>query len=145
MGGPQGPFLKAISDGTPITVHGDGSQTRCFTHIDDMAEATARAVERPEVNGEIINIGNDEEVSILGLAQLMHRLSGVEGAPNIELIPYEKVAAGAYQDVHKRMPDLTKQREILGFEPQVSLEEGVTRLWKWYRQLDRRDEGVPAA
>ncbi len=43
------------------------------------------------------------------------------------------------------MPDLTKQREILGFTPQVSLEEGVTRLWEWYRQLDRRDEGVPAA
>lgn len=144
-GGPQGPFLNAISSGEPMTVHGDGSQTRCFTHIDDMTEATARAVERPEVNGEIINIGNDEEISILGLAQLMHRLSGADGEPNIELIPYEKVAAGAYQDVQKRMPDLTKQREILGFTPQVSLEEGVTRLWEWYRQLDRRDEGVPAA
>ena len=144
-GGPQGPFLKAISSGEPMTVHGDGSQTRCFTHIDDMTEATARAVEKPEVNGEIVNIGNDEEISILGLAELMHRLSGVGGEPNIELIPYEEVAAGAYQDVQKRMPDLTKQRQILGFTPQVSLEEGVTRLWEWYRQLDRRDEGVPAA
>ena len=109
-----------------------------------MTEATARAVERPEVNGEIINIGNDEEISILGLAELMHKLSGVGGEPNIELIPYEKVAAGAYQDVQKRMPDLTKQREILGFTPKVNLEDGIRRLWDWYRQLDRRDESVPA-
>ena len=75
----------------------------------------------------------------------MHRLSGVGGEPNIELIPYEAFAAGDYQDVLRRIPDLTKQREILGFTPQISLEEGVTRLWAWYRQLDRRDEGVPAA
>jgi UDP-glucose 4-epimerase len=143
-GGPQGVFLRAISGGEPMTVHGDGSQTRCFTHIDDMTEATARAVERPEVNGEIINIGNDEEISILGLAELMHRLSGLGGEPKIEFIPYDKVAAGAYQDVHKRVPDLTKQREILGFTPEVSLEEGLRRLWDWYVELDRRDESVPA-
>jgi len=133
-GGPQGVFLEAISQGKPMTVHGDGSQTRCFTHIDDMTEATARAVER-QVDGEIINIGNDEEVSIKQLAELMHRVSGVGGEPNIELVPYENVAAGAYQDVQRRKPDLTKQREILGFTPQVDLETGITRLWEWYRQL----------
>lgn len=127
-----------------MTVHGDGSQTRCFTHIDDMTEATARAVERSGVNGEIVNIGNDEEISIAGLAELMHELSGAEGEPKIEYVPYEDVAAGTYQDVHRRMPDLTKQRELLDFTPRVDLRAGLRRLWKWYRQLDRRDEGVPA-
>ena len=63
-----------------MTLHGDGSQTRCFTHIDDMTEATARAIERPEVAGEIINIGNDESVSIRELALLMHELSGLGGS-----------------------------------------------------------------
>jgi UDP-glucose 4-epimerase len=133
-GGPQGVFLEAISKGEPMTVHGDGSQTRCFTHIDDMTEATARAVER-EVNGEIINIGNDEEISIKGLAELMHRVSGVGGEPRIQMVPYENVAAGVYQDVQRRKPDLTKQKEVLGFTPQVDLETGVKRLWEWYRAL----------
>ena len=143
-GGPQGVFLEAISKGEPMTVHGDGSQIRCFTHIDDMTEATARAVERPEVAGEVINIGNDEEITIMGLAELMHELSGVGGEPRIELVPYEQVGAGGYQDVLKRIPDLTKQRELLGFEPRIGLEEGIRRLWKWYRERSERDEAVRA-
>jgi UDP-glucose 4-epimerase len=136
-------FLEAIAKGEPIEVHGDGSQTRCFTHIDDMVEATARAMERPEANGQIINIGNDEEISIRDLAELMHEISGVGGEPNIEYVAYESFSRD-YQDVLRRVPDLTKQREILGFEPRIGLEEGIRRLWKWYRQLERRDEGVPA-
>src|SRR5262245_12237469 len=142
-GGPQGVFLEAISKGEPITVHGDGTQTRCFTHIDDMVEATSRAIERDEANGEIINVGSDQEISIRGLAELMHELSGVGGEPNIELVPYESFSRD-YQDVLRRIPDLTKQGEILGFTPQITLEEGIRRLWAWYSQLPKRDEGVPA-
>jgi len=138
-GGPQGVFLEAISKGQPMSVHGDGTQTRCFTHIDDMTEATARAIERPEVTGEIINIGNDESVSIGELAILMHELSGLGGEPKIEKIPYTKVAPGGYQDVKHRKPDLSKQRELLGFTPQIDLEEGIRRLWDWYRSLDRTE------
>ena len=144
-GGPQGVFLEAISKGKPMTLHGDGSQTRCFTHIDDMTEATARAIERPEVAGEIINIGNDESVSIRELAVLMHELSGLGGEPRIEVVPYAKVAAGAYQDVKHRMPDLTKQRELLGFTPQIDLREGIGRLWEWYRGLDRSEAAAASA
>ena len=138
-GGPQGVFLEAISNGEPIEVHGDGSQTRCFTHIDDMVEATARAIERPEANGEIINVGNDQEITIKDLAVLMHELSGVGGEPNIQLVPYESFSRD-YQDVLRRIPDLTKQRELLGFTPQISLEEGTRRLWAWYSSLGERDE-----
>jgi UDP-glucose 4-epimerase len=142
-GGPQGVFLEAIAKGEPIEVHGDGRQTRCFTHIDDMVEATARAIERTEANGQIINVGNDQEITIRDLAELMHEISGVGGEPNIEYVAYESFSRD-YQDVLRRVPDLTKQRELLGFEPRIGLEEGIRRLWDWYRQLDRRDEGVPA-
>jgi UDP-glucose 4-epimerase len=142
-GGPQGVFLEAIAKGEPIEVHGDGSQTRCFTHIDDMVEATARAIERPEANGQIVNIGNDEEISIRGLAELMHELSGVGGEPNIEFVPYESFSRD-YQDVQRRVPDLTKQRELLGFIPQISLEEGTRRLWAWYWEHAEREERVRA-
>ena len=144
-GGPQGVFLEAISKGEPMTLHGDGTQTRCFTHIDDMTEATARAIERPEVGGEIINIGNDESVSIGELAVLMHELSGVGGEPKIEKIPYSEVAPGGYQDVKDRKPDLTKQRELLGFEPQIDLREGLSRLWAWHRGLDRSEAAAAGA
>jgi nucleoside-diphosphate-sugar epimerase len=142
-GGPQGVFLEAIAKGEPIEVHGDGSQTRCFTHIDDMVEATARAIERTEADRQIINIGNDQEITIRGLAELMHELSGVGGEPNIEYVPYESFSRD-YQDVLRRVPDLTKQRELLGFTPQISLEEGTRRLWAWYWKLAGRTERVRA-
>jgi UDP-glucose 4-epimerase len=142
-GGPQGVFLEALGKGEPLQVHGDGTQTRCFTHIDDMVEATSRAIERPEANGEIINVGSDQEVSINQLAELMYRASGATGEPEIEYVPYESFSRG-YQDVLRRVPALDKQRRILEFEPRISLEEGTRRLWQWYRQLDRRDENVPA-
>ena len=132
-GGPQGVFLEAIANGEAIEVHGDGSQTRCFTHVADLVEATARAIERDEANGEIINIGSDVEISILGLAELMHELSGAGGEPKIELVPYESFTRD-YQDVMRRIPDLTKQREILGFTPQINEAEGIRRLWSWYRE-----------
>ena len=99
-----------------------------------MVEATARAIERDEANGEIINIGNDEEVTIKDLAVLMHELSGADDEPLIEFVPYDEVAPG-YQDVLRRIPDLTKQRELLDFTPEIDLREGIRRLWAWYRSV----------
>ena len=92
-GGPQGPFLEAITNGEPMQVHGDGTQSRCFTYIDDMVEATARAIERDQANGQIINIGNDEEVTIKDLAVLIYELSGKGGEPQIERVPDHDVGA----------------------------------------------------
>jgi len=142
-GGPQGPFLEAITKGEPMKVHGDGTQTRCFTYITDMVEATSRAIERDEANGQIINIGNDEEVSIKELAALMHELSGKGGEPQIEFVPYDEVAPG-YQDVMKRIPDLTKQRELLEFTPEIDLREGIRKLWAWYEKVGQADQPVEA-
>ncbi|MGH2922773.1 MAG: NAD-dependent epimerase/dehydratase family protein [Solirubrobacterales bacterium] len=142
-GGPQGVFLEALAKGEPLQVHGDGAQTRCFTHVDDMVEATSRAIERPEANGEIINVGSDHEVTINELAELMYRVSGAEGDPRITYVPYESFSRG-YQDVLRRVPALDKQRAILEFEPRIGLEEGTRRLWSWYSELDRSDRNVPA-
>lgn len=133
-GGPQGVFLEAIERDEPIDIHGDGSQTRCFVYVDDLVEGVVRAIERPEADGQILNIGAEEEISIRDLAELMHRVSGKPGEPRLNLIPYESFG-GNYQDVQRRVPDLTRQRELLGLEPRVSLEEGTRRLWDWYRTL----------
>jgi UDP-glucose 4-epimerase len=131
-GGPQGVFLRAIDEGRPMEVHGDGEQTRCFIHVSDLALGTALACERKEADGEIINLGTQEEISIAAMAALMHELSGRGGEPNIELIPYESFP-GSYEDVRRRIPDMIKSRAVLGFDPHVTLREGLTRLWEWYR------------
>lgn len=131
-GGPQGVFLDAIANGREIEIHGDGTQTRCFIHVDDVAESVARAVERPETNGHIVNVGTTEEVSIRELAELIHRLSGLDGPLKTRDVSYESFTAN-YEDVRRRVPDLTKMRRVLDYEPRVSLEEGLRRLWEWYR------------
>jgi UDP-glucose 4-epimerase len=130
-GGPQGVFLEAIAKDEPIEIHGEGTQTRCFIYIKELAEATARAIERDSTNGEILNIGTAEEISIIDMARLMHRLSGVPGDLNIRYVPYSALSKN-YEDVNRRVPDLTKMVRLLEFEPGVSLEEGMKRLWDWY-------------
>ena len=105
------------------------------------AGAVSNAVERPEANGEIINVGTDEEVSIADLAAMMHRLSGEPGALEVKMVPYQSLSAN-YQDVMRRVPDLTKMRRILGLETYVPLEEGLSRLWSWYRRVSDDGGGV---
>jgi UDP-glucose 4-epimerase len=133
-GGPQGVFLEAIAAGRPIELHGDGTQTRCFVHVDDLVDGIVRACEREQADGEIFNLGTTEEISIHDLAIRMHRLSGRDDEPELRLIPYESFD-GSYEDVRRRVPDMTKSRELLGFEPSVDLDEGIRRLWAWYRAL----------
>ena len=131
-GGPQGVFLEAITRGHPIEVHGDGTQTRCFIYVTDLVEGIARAAERDAANGEILNLGRDEEISISQLARLMFAIANDSGEPQIQYIPYESFG-GNYQDVLRRVPDLTKMLRVLDFESSVSLREGLERLWAWYR------------
>lgn len=145
-GGPQGVFLQAIARGEEIEIHGDGKQTRCFIHVRDLAEGVARAIERAAADGEILNIGADEEVSIEALARLMHRLSGVAGAPRLKFVPYGSLSKN-YEDVRRRIPDMAKMKRILEFTPRIPLEEGIRRLWNWYWPIERRERGalLPAA
>jgi len=131
-GGPQGVFLEAIFKNQPVEIHGDGSQTRCFIYIKDAAEATVRAIERKEAIGEIINIGAEEEISILDLAKLMHKLSGVDTELKIKYVPYSSFSKN-YEDVKRRVPSIEKMEEILDYKPQVDLKEGLKKLIDWYK------------
>ena len=130
-GGPQGVFLEAIDSGRPIELHGDGTQTRCFIHVDDLVHGTALTCELESANGQIFNLGTTEEVSIKELATRMHALSGRSAALELRLIPYESFP-GSYEDVSRRVPDMSKARELLGFTPAIGLDEGIGRLWAWY-------------
>ena len=142
-GGPQSVFIdKALND-EEIEVHGDGSQTRSFTFVSDHVDGLIRMVENPAANNLVFNLGNTREISILGLAQLIWKLvRGQDSTPKIKMIPYSSF--GKYEDVMRRIPDITRARTLLGFEPKVDLEDGLQRTIEW--QVQRRKElGVETA
>lgn len=136
-GGPQSVFIQAILDDAEIPIHGDGSQTRSFTYVDDTVAGLAALVEKPEANGEIFNIGACEEITILNLAKLIHRLIEPAHELKVKMTPYDSISSGrAYEDVMRRIPDITKARTLLGFNPKVSMEEGMRKTIAWQSALN---------
>lgn len=136
-GGPQSVFINKALDNEEIEVHGDGSQTRSFTFISDHVNGIARTVEMDTANNLVFNLGNTREISIYELAKLIWRLvRGDTAEAKIKLIPYETF--GKYEDVMRRIPDITRARTLLGFEPQVDLEDGLRKTVIW--QIQRRRE-----
>ena len=104
----------------PLTVYGDGQQSRCFCHVVDTIGAIASILDRPEsTSGEIYNIGNSEEITI---TQLAHRIIEHTGtASMIEYVPYNKAYAPGFEDMRRRVPDITKLRQAVGWMPTRSL------------------------
>lgn len=133
-GGPQPVFISAILKGEEVEIHGDGSQRRCFIYIDDLIEGTVTAIERDKANGEIFNIGTTEEISILELAHLIKKLSGTPGELKLKFVPYSSFSNEKYEDVIRRIPDLTKARKILGFNPKTRLVDGLIKTIDWQRK-----------
>lgn len=124
-------FLGQLLRERPLTVIGDGKQTRSFTYVDDAIRATVAAGLKEEAVGNIINIGSDREVSIKQLATLMISLSGSRSS--VAFVPQESVYGDSYEDIPRRVPDTSRMREILGVVPQVSLEDGLKRTIEWFR------------
>lgn len=132
-GGPQAVFIENALDGRPLPVHGDGNQTRSFTYISDYVDGITAVLESAEAN-VVVNMGSEEEISIRDLAALVWRLVRDEEEPMIELIPYETF--GRYEDVRRRVPDLTRAKTLFGFDAKVTLQEGLRRTIEW--QTERR-------
>ncbi len=134
-GGPQSVFIDCVLNDKPIPIHGDGLQTRSFTYVSDTVEGIYQSMLRPEANGEIINIGNTEEITILELARRIHRLAGKSGEPNIQFIPYESFSGKKYEDVMRRVPDTALCAKLLGVRAKVSVDEGLKRTIEWQRRF----------
>lgn len=129
-GGPQAVFIERALAGESLPVHGDGSQTRSFTYISDHVAGIAAAVESARADNLVVNLGATTEITIADLARLIWRLVHDDGsAAPIELIPY--ASFGAYEDVARRLPDITRARERLGFDPGVDLETGLRKTIEW--------------
>ncbi|MFN0156001.1 MAG: NAD-dependent epimerase/dehydratase family protein [Gaiella sp.] len=125
-GGAIRAFIEAALDGRDLTIHGDGSQIRAWTYVDDMVRGLQLSLEHPAAVGESFNIGNARSaVTIFDLATRIKRISGCPGG-----IVFQPLH---YTDVELRIPNVTKARELLGFEAEVELDDGLERTIAWYR------------
>ena len=107
--------------GEPIQVYGDGQQSRCFSAVSDVVRAMLLLADSPEAEGHVFNAGSDEEVTVGELARRIKRLCQSDSP--IELVPYEQVYGSSFEDMRRRVPDLRKIRRVVGFRPQVSLDQ----------------------
>jgi UDP-glucose 4-epimerase len=125
-------FIKAALTGNPITVYGDGTQTRCFTYIDDTVNGTIRCLES-QFNNQVFNIGNNQPVSIIDLAYKIKELTN--SSSNIQYLSYKSAYGKGYEDTPFRIPDLQKSRDMLGFQPQIDIETGLRKTIPWYEEI----------
>ena len=119
-------FVRQALTGAPITVYGDGTQTRSFTYVGDVVEGLVRLVNEPSAIGEVFNIGNTEEISILALAERIRTMTGSQSP--IVLIPYDQAYDAGFEDMPRRVPSLQKIHALVGYRPTVNLDEILSRV-----------------
>jgi UDP-glucose 4-epimerase len=119
-------FAKQAITGEPITVFGDGSQSRSFTYVGDVVAALMKLMVEPRAIGQVFNLGNNEEVTIRSLAERIKTSTG-SNSP-IRIIPYEEAYEAGFEDMPRRVPDLSKIKELIGYEPKVGLDEIIQRV-----------------
>jgi UDP-glucose 4-epimerase len=113
-------FVRQALAGQPITVHGDGSQTRSFCHVRDVVGALLRLMNEPRAVGEVFNVGNSQEISIMALAERVRALTGSRST--IVTIPYDQAYESGFEDMPRRVPDLSKIGALIGYEPRTDLD-----------------------
>src|SRR5436190_4237866 len=120
--------------GEPLTVYGDGSQTRCFCHVGDVAQALLGLLEHPGAWGEVFNVGATYEVSILELAERVLALTG--SGSEIRFVPYDEVYGAGFEDMYRRVPDTAKLRALTGWTPSRSLDDIISELVADHRRAE---------
>ena len=124
-------FVKQALASRPITVHGDGTQSRCFGYVSDVVEALVPLISREEAYGKVFNIGSEEEITILDLAKLVK--SKLESDSEIVFIPYDQAYDSGFEDMRRRVPDIRRIRQLVGFEPRTPLPDIIERVADYYR------------
>ncbi len=122
-------FITQALNGQMLTVYGTGTQTRCFVHVKDVIKALIKLTEEPKAVGEVFNIGSQEEISIAQLAKEIIRIT--KSRSKIEYIPYEKAYEEGFEDMQRRVPDITKINKLIGFKPSYSLTEIIQDIVKY--------------
>lgn len=113
-------FVRQALRGEPITVYGDGEQSRCFGHVKDVVEGLAKIVHCSNARGQVVNLGTNEEVTILQLANRVKHLTGSDA--EIRFVPYEEAYGAGFDDMRRRVPALTKAHDLIGYKPSHDLD-----------------------
>jgi UDP-glucose 4-epimerase len=124
-------FVRQALAGHPITVFGDGTQSRSFTYVGDVVDALVKLMVEPAAIGEVFNIGNTGEVTIRGLADRVRELA--HSSSPVEYVPYDQAYEAGFEDMPRRVPDISKLRALIGYEPKVALDEIITAVIEHYR------------
>ena len=124
-------FVRQALAGQPITVYGDGKQTRCFTHVNDVVRALIGLMEKPEAYGQVFNIGNNQEISMHDLAKQVRELA--QSKSEIVFIPYEKAYEQGFEDMPRRVPDTAKIKALIGWQPTIALPQILTDVVEHFR------------
>jgi UDP-glucose 4-epimerase len=127
-------FVRQALAGVPLTVYGDGTQSRSFTYDGDVVDCLIKQEKEPKAVGHVFNIGHKEEVTILKLAERVRELAG--SSSPIEFVPYDKAYEAGFEDMPRRVPDLRKVQQLVGYEPKVGLDEIITRVIDHFRTHD---------
>jgi UDP-glucose 4-epimerase len=123
-------FVQQALKGEPITVYGDGSQTRCFASVRDVTDGVVGLAESEQAVGDIFNIGSDKEVTIAELAERVKSLAS--SGSEIIHVPYDKAYGQGFEDMMRRVPDLTKIRKLIGYEIRSSLDEVIAAVIDYF-------------
>jgi UDP-glucose 4-epimerase len=124
-------FVKQALLGEPITVYGDGKQRRSFTWVGDVVDAMIKLIQHPKAYGEVFNIGHTDEISIYELAELVKSMT--ESSSEIVFIPYEQAYESGFEDMARRLPDLTKIQRTIGYRPTLDLRRMLEWIIAYYR------------
>jgi len=124
-------FVKQALLGHPMTVYGDGKQSRCFTYVEDVVQAILRLTEHPDAIGQVFNLGNTEEITIKDLANLIKEITN--SPSDIVYIPYDQAYEEGFEDMKRRIPDLSKAKELIGFEPKVDLRGIIQQVIQYFQ------------
>ncbi len=125
-------FVRQALGGNPITVYGDGTQSRCFSAVQEVVRCLAALAGTPAAVGQVVNVGSTQEISILALAELVKKLTGSDSP--IKKIPYEEAYEEGFEDMPRRIPDVSKLRSLVGFAPEMGIVEVVESVIRYYRE-----------
>ena len=125
-------FVQSALLGKPITVYGDGTQTRSFTHVKDVVKALIKLMEEPKAEGDVFNVGNDHEISIKDLAMKVKEMT--KSPSQIEFIPYEKAYGPGFEDMERRCPNIEKLAKLTGFKPNLDLDSIIQSVIDYFKE-----------